>query len=214
MKTTTQTREAWLTAAIEIMRPMFIQIGMELPERIHVSVGFGFGTKAESKVIAGQTTHTSVSADGVNHVFVSPELGDTAEVLAVLMHELIHVADNLASGHKGTFAEAATRLGMIGPMTSAVPDIALAAELMTMAAELGAYDHGKLDMVLLRTPVAVGPDGRPVGPRRTSGPKAQTNRHVKLSCAEHAAYSLRMSRSTYELGAPLCGICKEEMNLA
>lgn len=209
----TQTREAWLEAAITMFRPMFAQVGFPLPELIHVSVGFGFGTKAESKHIAGQTTHTSVSADGANHVFISPEVDDTAYVLALMLHELAHCALDNADGHKGRFAEIMTALGMTSPFTQAVPDISLAAELMVIAEELGAYRHAKLDMVLLRSPVKVGPDGQ-VAPRPTSGPKAQTNRHVKLSCAEHSHYSLRMSRSTFELGAPLCGICKEEMDLA
>lgn len=208
------TREAWLEAAIKGFRPMFDQIGFPLPATIHVSVGFGFGTKAESKHIAGQTTHSGVSVDGANHVFISPEVDDTAYVLALMLHELAHVALDNEDGHKGRFAEMMTRLGMMQPFTQAIPDIALAAELMIIAAELGDYRHAKLDMVLLRTPVAVGPDGQPVGPRTTSGPRAQTNRHIKIVCPEHSAYCLRGSRAVLEMAMPSCGLCGSEMKLA
>ena len=206
---TTVTREAWLRAAVEVFRPRFIEIGMPLPERVHVSVGFGSGARAESKAVRGVCWPRGASADGVNHVFISPTLGDGAEngvgqVLLTLLHELIHVADDCRSGHKGAFAEAATRLGMIGKMTSSEASVDLAAELMVLAEELGPYPHGVLDP----TPVLVevGTGGAPilVGP---SGPKVQTNRHAKVICpsTEHRPYSVRMSRGVAEdLGLPTC----------
>jgi hypothetical protein len=66
-----------------------------LPQRIYVSVGFGYDAKRESAKILGQCWKTSASADFVNHIFISPELDDTARVLGVLLHELIHAADDL-----------------------------------------------------------------------------------------------------------------------
>ena len=59
----------------------------------------------------------SASADDVNHIFLGPQEGDPAAMLISLLHELIHAADDCQSGHKGAFAEAATRLGFEGPMT-------------------------------------------------------------------------------------------------
>jgi hypothetical protein len=132
-------------------------------------------------------------------------------VLAVLMHELVHVSDDNASGHKAHFAEAATRLGMTSPFTTATPDMALSAELIVMAAELGDYGHAKLDAHAAKR-VPVGPGGEPV--KVTSGPATQTNRHIKLVCGEHGQYSLRLSRGVLDMGAPGCGICGQEMQLA
>jgi hypothetical protein len=42
-------------------------------------------------------------------------------MLVSLLHELIHAADDCASGHKGAFAEAVTRFGFQGPMTQTRP---------------------------------------------------------------------------------------------
>jgi hypothetical protein len=106
------------------------------------------------------------------------------------------------------FAEVATRFGFIGSMTSSEASVELAAELMVLAEELGPYPHGVLDPTPVR--VTVGTNGEPlevpilVGP---SGPKAQTNRHVKAVCpsAGHRAYSVRMSRGVAEeMGLPTC----------
>jgi hypothetical protein len=209
--TRTQTRENWLHAAIDMLRPMFVQIGFPIPERIHVSVGFSSrGRGGENSTIRGESWKRIASADGANHVFISPEIDDTATVLAVLMHELVHAALDNEDGHKGRFAEAVTRLGMTKPFTTATPDTALAAELIVMAAELGDYAHAKLDALGARKLVPVGqaPTG---GGRIVTGPATQTNRHIKVSCAAHPEYSVRASRTVLEMGMPSCGICGGEM---
>ena len=115
------TREAWLHRAIEEFRPRFTEIGLPLPAKLHVSVGFGYSSRAESKYILGQCWARRASADGVNHIFLGPQEGDPAAMLISLLHELIHAADDCQSGHKGAFAEAATRLGFEGPMTQTPP---------------------------------------------------------------------------------------------
>ncbi|MGY1691992.1 hypothetical protein [Geodermatophilus sp. SYSU D01105] len=45
------------SAAINALRPRLADVGAALPDRIHVSVGFGFGTRprAGSREILGQT---------------------------------------------------------------------------------------------------------------------------------------------------------------
>lgn len=211
MNTITQTRESWLHAAIEMLRPMFVQVGFPIPERIHVSVGFSAkGKGGENSIIRGECWKRMASEDDVNHVFISPEIGDTATVLAVLMHELIHAALDNEDGHAKRFAEAATRLGMTKPFTTATPDMALSAELIVMASELGDYGHAKLNAhVNVKAPV--GPNGEPI--RITSGPKTQTNRHIKVACPQHTDYALRGSRAVLAVALPSCGICGEEMKL-
>jgi hypothetical protein len=39
------------------------------------------------------------SAGGVNHIFLGPQEGDPAAMLVSLLHDLIHAADDCASGH-------------------------------------------------------------------------------------------------------------------
>lgn len=209
MTTATITREAWLHAAIDALRTRFTEVGLPLPERLHVSVGFGYGAKRESATVLGQCWAARASEDGVNHIFISPELDDTARVLDVLMHELIHAADDCKSGHKGAFAEAATRLGLEGPMTATRASVTLAAEMVCLAESLGAYPHGKLSASKVPAKTPVGPDGKPVPTH--SGPAKQTTRMLKVVCAGGTGYTVRLSRKWLDVGAPLCPCCGTEM---
>lgn len=201
---TTATREAWLMAAIEVFRPRFVEIGFPLPERVRVSVGWGStGARQESAKILGVTYHSSLSGDGVNEVFVTPEDADTASMLETLLHELIHVALDCEDGHKGRFAEAATRLGFVGPMTATPPSIELAAELVTIAAALGPYPGSQINLParVPAVPTPVTPGGTPV--KWTSGPGTQTTRMIKLVCPEDG-YAVRTTKKWIERGLPFC----------
>ncbi len=207
----TQTREAWLQKAIEAMRPRFEQVGLPIPARIHVSVGFGGAARAENKSILAVCWATAASADKVNHIFISPVLDDTARVLDVLMHELIHAADDCKSGHKGAFAEAATRLGLTGKMTATVASIDLAAEFITLAETLGDYPHGKF--TAFDRPAAPKPGETPATPgdepKVSSGPRAQGTRMLKLACPEDG-YTVRTTAKWLAIGVPSCP-CGQEM---
>jgi len=195
------TREAWLHRAIEMFRDRFTMVGLELPETIHVSVGFGYGVRAESKFILGQTWARRTSADGHNHVFIGPMQGDPASMLTTLLHELIHVADDCKSGHRGAFAEAATRLGFEGPMTQTPPSVALAAELAVMAAELGEFPHAALEVDRAKIPAVPVPEGAPQPPIAT-GPAKQGTRMIKLTAP--CGYTVRTTRKWVETGLPMC----------
>jgi len=126
---------------------------------------------------------------------------------------MIHAADDCASGHRGHFAEIATRAGFDGKMTSSHASMDLAAELLTLADELGDYPHGQL-MVGVPVLAPVTPGGTPVIPTAwvTTGGRAQVSRWVKVSCpsVEHT-YHVRMSRGMIALGTPRCGMCDEKM---
>jgi hypothetical protein len=195
------TREDWLLRAVDTFRPLIKQItGVDLPP-VHVSIGFG-GTTYE-KGVRGVCWHTSTSADERNHIFISPEITDTAEVLATLLHELFHATLNNEDGHRGRFAEYMTRAGFLSPFTAAVPDISLTGELMVIAAELGEFPHAGLT-VPSRKRTAV-PTPAPVGGGVSSAPKPQTNRYFVVECPHHGG-PVRMSRKRIAQGIPLCGI--------
>jgi hypothetical protein len=49
------TREEWLVAAMDAMRPWFTGIGAELPCSIRISVGFTRGTASENAATLGVT---------------------------------------------------------------------------------------------------------------------------------------------------------------
>lgn len=207
MTVPTTTREAWLHAAIEALRPRFVEVGLPIPEKVHVSVGFGFGAKRESAVILGQCWAKRASEDGVNHVFISPEVNDTARVLDILLHELIHAADDCAHGHKGPFAEAATRLGLEGKMTATTASVQLAAEMVCLAETLGEYPHGalhasKLVLAPVPAPTPGSPEPAPT-PRIHSGPGTQTTRMIKVECP-CCGYVVRTTQKWLAVGNPSC----------
>jgi hypothetical protein len=207
------TREEWLHLAIDALRPRFEAIGFPLPEKIHVSVGFGYGAKRESSIILGQCWPTGLSEDGIPHIFISPEIDDEARVLDVLIHELVHAADDCRSGHKGDFARAAKALGLEGKMTETVASPELTATLRALAKAIGPYDHAKLYT-----------QGRPVQPKETpeetpetpdepeapaapSGPKKQGTRMLKVTCKPECAcggYVVRTTAKWLEVGMPVC----------
>jgi hypothetical protein len=206
-----QARETWLAEAAQQLYPKFEQIGFKLPV-FRIGVGFGpTGARKESTKILGVTLHTSIAADNINEVWISPENADSIQMLETMVHEMIHVATNLNTGvpgnvHGGTFAEAATRIGLEGPLTAthAGPDLRMDLELI--AASLGRYPGALVDTSRLKARVPVGPDGRPV--RASSGPKTQNTRMVKLVCSDNecpcGGYTVRTTRKWIEVGLPSC----------
>lgn len=210
------TREQWLEAAIEEFRGLFEQVGYPLPERIHVSCGWGYGrAHAETKDIAGQCWSGMQSEDGAPHVFISPMLSMAYEVLSVLMHELIHCAMDPEMDHGKKFAACAKMIGLEGPMRATRPSMELAMELESVAAAngtLGPYPHSPIE--LLPTLAVNDPAARPRvavgGGRGTTAPAPQTNRWVNVACptcpgSRSKNRTVRLSRTALAEGAPICG---------
>lgn len=176
-----ETREGWLLAATDAVRPMFEAVGVTLPE-VRVSVGWPGGAGKKNNVI-GQCWSKASAKDKIANVFISPVLDDSVDVLATLVHELIHAADDCQSGHKGPFRKYALALGLTGKMTATVAGPELAATLREIAADLGKYPHGAM---------------------RTSAQPKGKGRMVKASCGDcgYIAYTTR--KWLDDLGAPIC----------
>lgn len=174
------TREQWLQQAIDELRPKFKAACYPLPKTIHVSVGLPKGRKA-----IGECWHGQASEDGNKHVFISPTLGDVAEVLDTLVHELVHVALPAGIGHKKPFVRAGQALGLTeGKATSLGAGYVLAQELRALATKLGEYPHSKLDVSTLA--------------------KKQSTRLLKAECPI-CGYTVRTTKKWFEYaGAPLC----------
>src|SRR4051812_9487372 len=87
------TREGWLTALAEAMRPKFEACGYTLPRTLRV--GMSWPTRkaiSEKSRTIGQCFAPTCSKDGTTEVFVSPVLDQPLRVADVLAHELIHAA--------------------------------------------------------------------------------------------------------------------------
>ena len=185
-----KTREAWLSAAVEALSPLFAAQGKELPP-VKVSVGFPGGRGNKAGVI-GQCWSGQASKDGVAQVFVSPTLGDASRVLDVLAHELVHAVNfsEGKSGHGAAFRKVATGIGLTGAMTATVASPELRFALRKMAGVLGDYPHAQL--------------------MPGSQPK-QTTRMLKVFCPESGYTARTTAKWLSAYGAPVCPCCGETM---
>lgn len=184
------TREAWLMAAIEELKPLLKQVGAVVPEKVSVSVGFA--AKNVRKTL-GVCFPTAATNGGVSHLFVSPMIEDAVKVLEVLVHELIHASDDCKSGHNGHFAKCARAVGLEGKLTATHAGEDLRTVLADIAKELGAYPHTKLNLA--------------------GNIKKQTTRLLKLVCSDEVCpladdngnvYTIRVTKKWIEVGLPSC----------
>ncbi len=185
-------REKWLLEAVELFRPWFDEAKKPLPEHVRVSVGYSKGHRKNTLAVC----YNSLAAvDGMHQVFISPELApdDPTRVLDVLLHELVHAADDGQSGHRGEFARVAKELGLEGKMTATVASEPLKQKLQIFAEKLGPYPHGKLD------------PSKKVGTQKTY--------MLKIVCLDpDCGYMLRTTKKHAEKGMPTC-FCGSEMEL-
>jgi hypothetical protein len=182
------TREGWLTAAVDGVRPWFDEVGVTLPDKIRVACGW---SKRAGTAI-GWCWKSEASADGTNELLISPETDEPAKALATLVHELIHASDNGESKHAGYFRETALALGLTGKMTATRAGDALQARLDKLADSLGPYPHAAINPLMSATP-------------------KQTTRMIKLTCPDDG-YTVRTTKRWIDVGMPSCP-CGERMEL-
>ena len=177
------TREEWLVAATESLRPLFNDSGSEDFGAPRVSLGFSAGGSARKT--AGTCWSKDASADGTNEIFISPLLENTTGangILAVLVHELCHASGHM--DHKKGFRRLALAVGLTGKMTSTIAGPQLCARIETIADSLGTYPGAPLTM---------------------QDRKKQTTRMIKMQC-DSCGFVARASRSAIsQAGFPTCG---------
>lgn len=221
------TREEWLEAFTEELRPHLAAAGAKLPKRVKCSCGFA-SSGIRSNTI-GECWVPEASGAGVPELFIVPRLDDSGQVAAVLLHELIHAAG--IRGHGADFKAVALKLGLVGPMTATTPGPAAVKLLGGIIRKLGGYPHATLDprLALGRlpipeakpgAPIPLGPDGAPLPPVLlpggwTSARPTQGTRMLKVTCDDDScACVIRMTRSWIErVGLPSCG-CGSAMHEA
>lgn len=179
-------REAWLQKAVEELESLFPG---PVPD-VHVSVGWpssgGLSTKRRT---IGQCWSAECSEDGVPHIYISPVLGEPTDVLATLLHEMVHATVGADVGHKGEFVKLARQVGLEKPWTATVAGAELHAQLENIADDLPEYPHKKLS---------------PADKKRKVG----GTRMLKLTCREDG-YSVRTTKKWIEVGLPVCPCGKE-----
>ena len=185
-------RETWLRQAVEIMRPYVAErTGHHIPDGLWVSVGFPVtGSRSRNGLKTIGECHYA-TADGVPAVFIHPTLDDGARVLDVLLHETVHAALPVGTGHRAPFRRAVTACGLAGKPTATIVEAGspLADEIGRWLEALGDYPHAAVS---------------------TANRKKQTTRMLRVSCScrgmdAREQYSVRMTRKWLdEMGAPSC----------
>jgi hypothetical protein len=192
------TREAWLRAATNELRPYFKSCGYELPENIRFAIAFPSTGRKGKRV--GECWHSSTSADATYEIFIRADVAEPERVLAVLTKELVHTLLPLDEGHGKLFKMAATRIGLEGTMRQATPGPLLTERLKTLAVSLGPLPHAELHI-----------EHQPMSVRGSIGidvPKKQTTRYRKATCIDSGCpYTVRVAAShVTNIGPPHCPV--------
>ena len=180
------TREAWLLAAVELLRPLFAAKGFGVPP---CQVSCGFASTGTRSGHVGQCWSTKSASNELNQIFIAPTLKSSYEVLDTLVHELVHAVDNCENKHGKEFKKIALKMGMKGPMRSAEAGPELKATLTSLLDTLGQYPHGHLK----------------VGMR-----KAARRDRPRAKC-KHCGYQVPMLKKFLTYGPPICPKDKVEM---
>jgi hypothetical protein len=180
------TREEWLTAGIEEVRPLFDLAGKSLPKQIRVSCGFP-STALRSGAI-GECWINSASADGTFEILIHPKLADPLKVFEVLIHELCHATSG-AFNHGVNFQKIANTMHLkaIGsgrqPWKSTVGNDQFESVYSDIIDSLGEYPHAELK------------SDRQI--------KKQTTRLLK-ACCPSCGYTVRLTQKWADQGMPTC----------
>lgn len=180
-----ETRDAWLQAAVEHMKPWFVSLGHPITGKVRCAIGFpSMGALARKKRRIGEHWDAISSADGHSEIIVSPLLDDRTEILATLAHELAHAALGNKRGHKQPFGKLVTGLGLVGKVTATEAGEQFLLRVEPLMPILGKLPHAKL------TPI--------------EKEKKQTTRLLKCECNK-CGYAARITRKWLEAaGTPLC----------
>lgn len=184
------TREGWLASATQSLRPHFTDCGYSIPEKIRFAIAFPSTGRKGKRV--GELWHPSTSADGSCELIIRADLDQPADVLAVLVHQLVHSVLPPDAGHGPLFKEAAQKIGFTGKMRDATPSRLLVPLLTDIAAQLGPLPHAALKID--RGPNDKGPADRP---------KKQGTRLLKAACT--CGYTVRVTgKWVNDIGPPHC----------
>lgn len=188
------TREAWMLAAVEKMRPWYVEAGLQAVPDVSISIGWA-GGRGSKKGVRGQCWASHTTANGIPAIFVTPDQSDPFTILGIILHEMNHASDDGLSGHKGTFAKQAAALGFVKPWTSSEGKTdELAERLKGLLADLGPFPHGAI------TDKSHGLTGQ-----SPLAPPVQSTRMLKVFC-EACGYTLRATKKWLEIAVPACPV--------
>lgn len=185
------TREEWLTAAIQEVRPLFLVEGYPIADRIRAACGFPANHSRNGRI--GECHASTASADQHYEVLISPVLDDPRQVLAVLVHELCHTRPG-SMNHGVNFSRAALAMGLApgaAGWKATTPGQSFDALYGQILSGLGQYPHAALSV---------------------ASTKKQSTRMLKAVCPS-CGYTIRLTKKWADQGLPICGLDGSSMTL-
>ena len=140
-------REHWLIEAANMLENMVLLPALDalnetLPTPLKYSVSIGH---TQSKNSIGECWRKAQSSDKeTSQIFITPTINDSVRVLDILLHEMIHAADDCESGHKNFFARVARKCDLQGKFTATHAGDTLKETLLDIVDALGDIPHHKL----------------------------------------------------------------------
>ena len=195
---TIQTREQWLTIAATILvDEIFTPATTIDTPRYRVSMTAPKTTGRSS--ILGQCWNNIASADLTYEIFITAALGETDsnEILAVLVHELVHAYVGIEEQHNNVFAALCRKVGLEGgqtakaknSFTATVASDALKIQLDEIISDLGHIPHAKIDAA-------------------NNGIKKQSNRQLLMYCSNDCGFKFRASQKMIDsINYKYCLVC-------
>jgi hypothetical protein len=203
------THEVSLHRAIEAYRPRFAEIGLPVPGKLHVSVGFGYSSRAESKYILGQCWARRGQRRRRQPDFPRPPGRPPGRHAGQPAARTDPRRRRLRIRPQWRLRRSRHPARLPGTDDPHPPGIELAAEVITLAEALGRFPHARLDPAAAAAPVPAPPGGAPApdpGGKVHSGPGKQGTRMIKLAAAGCCGYTVRTTRTRkwVDHGYPLC----------
>jgi hypothetical protein len=192
------TREEYLKAMIEELRPLFDFNGHPLPLNIRVTCGFPLNAKRSGAI--GECHPSINSSDNHYEISISPVLADVEVVCSTLIHELAHTLKGCMN-HGVNFAKACDAMGLVPHATAKYKATSAGVDFVNRYGKiidsLGAYPHAELNF---------------------ANRKTQTTRMLK-ACCPTCGYTVRLtSKWAYnahgDLNLPICPNDQFDMELA
>ena len=130
------------------MAPLFEALGAPLRERVRMAIGFTSAGRRSRAI--GECWDNRRSADGHFEIFIRPDLAHapdamSAQIAAILAHELVHAAVGIKTGHGKSFTLIVLGLVLVGPMRTTTPGEAFLAAVAPILAAAGPLPHARLD---------------------------------------------------------------------
>lgn len=186
------TREDWLMAAVEELRPLFDLLGRPLPKNIRVSCGYPLNFKRNKRL--GDCHASTESADKAMEIFVAPTVDKPLDVFAVLLSQLCRTTAG-AFSYGTSYAEIASSMSLEGS-TTGWKVISRGSDFtdryLDMITGLGAYPHAEMSIAEVKT---------------------QNTRMLKAFCPV-CDYTVRLSTKWALLGLPTCPLDSTTFTLA